>query len=361
MTERDYSLLGASSKEAVKQGLADASWYRSDIPRAEMKAFMKRSDQPAIRDTILLFALMIGFAAGGIYFWGSWYAVPFWAGYGVLYGSAMDSRWHECSHGTAFRTRWMNEWLYQIACFMMIRNPTSWRWSHTRHHTDTIIVGRDPEIVAQKPISFPRLLQNYIGVLDVIGGVKNMLINASGKLNPEEATFIPEMDKAKAIRVARVWLAIYALTIVSAVALQSWIPLMLIGLPRFYGAWHMVLTGMTQHAGLADNAIDHRLNSRTVYMNPVSRFIYWNMNYHVEHHMFPTVPYHQLPALHERLKDDFPAPSPSMLAAYREFLPVLWRQRKEPDYYLRRPLPTTAQPYKEVEHTEQFGDAVSAA
>ena len=54
----------------------------------------------------------------------------------------------------------------------------------------------------------------------------------------------------------------------------------------------------TQHAGLAEDVLDHRLNCRTVYMNPISRFIYWNMNYHVEHHMFPMVPYHALPRLH---------------------------------------------------------------
>ena len=57
----------------------------------------------------------------------------------------------------------------------------------------------------------------------------------------------------------------------------------------------MVMTGLLQHIGLADNVIDHRLNTRTVYMNPITRFIYWNMNYHVEHHMFPMVPYHALP------------------------------------------------------------------
>ena len=49
------------------------------------------------------------FAAGGIYFWGTWWCVPFWAAYGVLYGSACDSRWHECGHGTAFKHPWMNE------------------------------------------------------------------------------------------------------------------------------------------------------------------------------------------------------------------------------------------------------------
>jgi fatty acid desaturase len=44
-------------------------------------------------------------------------------------------------------------------------------------------------------------------------------------------------------------------------------------------------------------------------MNPVSRFIYWNMNYHVEHHMFPMVPYHALPRLHATIKDDLPPPN----------------------------------------------------
>src|SRR6202012_5430013 len=49
-----------------------------------------------------------------------------------------------------------------------------------------------------------------------------------------------------------------------------------------------------QHAGLGENVLDHRLNTRTVRMNAVHRFLYWNMNYHVEHHMFPLVPYHRL-------------------------------------------------------------------
>ncbi len=27
-------------------------------------------------------------------------------------------------------------------------------------------------------------------------------------------------------------------------------------------------------------------------MNRLHRYLYWNMNYHIEHHMFPLVPYH---------------------------------------------------------------------
>ena len=98
-------------------GLAAAEWYHTDVPRKVMKELMQRSDQPAIRDTNILYGCMIAFAAGGIALWGTWWCVPFWAAYGVLYGSASDSRWHECSHGTAFKTPWMNDAVYQIASF----------------------------------------------------------------------------------------------------------------------------------------------------------------------------------------------------------------------------------------------------
>ena len=70
-------------------------------------------------------------------------------------------------------------------------------------------------------------------------------------------------------------------------------------------------------------------------MNPFSRFVYWNMNYHVEHHMFPMVPYHALPRLHALIKDDLPAPNPSMWHAYREVWPVVLRELRYEDFYLR--------------------------
>ncbi len=137
----------------------------------------------------------------------------------------------------------------------------------------------------------------------------------------------------------------------------SILPLMVIGLPRLYGAWHHVLTGVMQHAGLADNVTDHRLNSRTVYINPVSRFIYWNMNYHVEHHMFPMVPYHRLPDLHDAIKHDLPAANTSMWQAYREILPILRRQLAYEDVFLKRDLPPTAKPYREDFHAAALGAA----
>ena len=99
--------------------------------------------------------------------------------------------------------------------------------------------------------------------------------------------------------------------------------------------------------------LDHRLNSRTVYMNPVFRFLYWNMNYHVEHHMFPMVPYHRLPDLHARMKDDCPEPYPSTWAAYREIVPALAAPAQGPRVVRRaRELPPSAKAYRPEFHGE---------
>ena len=351
-TKRDYSLLGRDAKAAVESGLAAAEWYHTDIPRKQMKALMKREDGPAIRDTILWLGSMVVCGALAIYFWGSWWCVPFFFVYGVMYGSASDSRWHECGHGTAFKTRWMNDVVYEIACFMIMRNPVTWRWSHTRHHTDTVIVGRDPEIAVMRPPDLLRLVLNFFGILDVFHATIDMVRNAAGVISAEEKTFIPEQEQPRAIRIARIWLAIYIVTIALAITMGSILPLMLIGLPRLYGAWHHVMTGLLQHGGLADNVIDHRLNSRSVYMNPFSRFVYWNMNYHVEHHMFPMVPCHALPQLHEMIKHDLPAPNKSIIEGYREMIPAFLRQLRNEDYFLKRELPPTAKPYREELHAE---------
>jgi fatty acid desaturase len=130
-----------------------------------------------------------------------------------------------------------------------------------------------------------------------------------------------------------------------AVYSGSILPMLLVGpLPTMYGAWVHVMTGITQHAGLAENVLDHRLNCRTVYMNPILRFIYWNMNYHIEHHMFPMVPYHALPDLHEEIKAICPPPYRSCFAAYREIIPALLRQARDPGYYVERHIPADITP-----------------
>ena len=336
---RDYSLLGDTAKRAVDNGLAGAKWCAAQIPRKRMKELTARSDGPALRDTALWLGLILCFGALGVAAWGTWWAVPVLAAYGTLYGGSSDARWHEAGHGTAFKTRWMADALYQVASFMVLRRPTVWRWSHSRHHSDTIIAGRDPEIASPRPPSFLDLGLNLFALKNGAEELAGVFRNACGRLGAEEETFIPETERRKVYREARIWLAIYAVVVLCCVATRSVLPAVLVGLPSFYGAWFYVFTGLTQHAGLAEDVLDHRLNSRTVMMNPVLRFLYWNMNHHVEHHMFPMVPYHKLPALHAEIRADLPYVYPSIWAAYKEIIPTLLRQRKDPAYFIRRELP----------------------
>jgi fatty acid desaturase len=336
---RDYSLTGPNTRRAIQRGLVAGEWYKCPIPRATMKELMKRKDGPAIRDTLIWIA---AFAVSGFfmwYFWGTWWALPFVIVYGVLYGSSGDSRWHECGHRTAFKTQWLNDLVYQVASFMIVRNPTLWRWSHTRHHTDTYIIGQDPEIVGMRPPQVLMMLGYFMGITDVPFLFAAMFRHAAGRLTPDEKTFVPEQERWKVYLTARIWVLIYAAVIASCFIFHTILPAMFIGLPAFYGAWLKHFVATPQHVGLSDDVLDHRLNTRTVYMNPVFRFIYWNMNYHVEHHMFPMVPYHALPKLHAVMKDDCPPPYPSTLAAWREIIPTVLRQLRDPEYFVRRPLP----------------------
>lgn len=337
--ERDYRLTGPENAAARAKGLVSAPWYRCAVPRDRLKGLMARRDGPAVRDTVIWFAAVM--AAGWLAYqaWGTWWAIPAFALYGVLYAAPGDSRWHECGHGTAFKTRWMNDVLYQVASFMVMREPTPWRWSHARHHTDTIVVGRDPEIAVTRPPSILTLALNTLHIKNAFAELSNAVLHSVGRVTEAEKDYIPESEFPRVFLAARVWLAIYLGLVLWSVHLGSIMPLMFVGLPSLFGAWLHLMFGLTQHAGLAEDSLDHRLNSRTVYMNPIFRFLYWNMNYHVEHHMFPAVPYHALPDLHEAIKSDTPPAYPSTWAAYKEIVPTLIRQLKDPSYFARRPIP----------------------
>lgn len=146
---RDYTVGGPESKNAVAKGLANGQWFLPYVERKTLQRLSKRDDWHALRDTAVLFSLIFGSAYASYCFWHAGspflFALTFWI-YCTLYTSSADSRWHECGHGTAFKTRWMNDVLYEAASFMVFREPLVWRFSHARHHTDTDIVGRDPEI-----------------------------------------------------------------------------------------------------------------------------------------------------------------------------------------------------------------------
>jgi len=337
---KNYSLsgqveAGVALTEDSFEDQVEKSWFSAKIDRKEFKKLIKRSDDVALRDFALWFALLFVSGLGGYLTWGTIWAVPFFAVYGILY-SAADHRHHELSHGTPFKTIWLNNVMFHICAFMTLREGCYYRWSHTRHHSHTLLVGKDPEIAAQRP---PRLLAAFSDIFFIADGwtqFKRIARNATGKLTADGQHFVPESEVYKVARASRIYLAIVALVIVAALATQSWLPLMYVVLPRFYGGLLSQIFNYSQHAGLAEDVYDHRLNCRTVVMNPVFSFLYANMNYHIEHHMFPMVPYYNLPKLHEMIKDQCPPAINGMWEAYQEIIPAVFWQNRDPSWFIDR-------------------------
>lgn len=162
---------------------------------------------------------------------------------------------------------------------------------------------------------------------------------ALGIVTPVLEESMPAKERPKAIFWARVhvslWLAVIALSLVT----RSWLPVLYIILPNFYGGTFLTLCGLTQHSGLAENEKDHRLSTRTVILNPVLSFLYCHMEYHIEHHIFPLVPCHNLKQLHEAVKGEMPEPRQGSIGAYQEIIPAVIKQGSDAGYCIHVQVP----------------------
>ena len=129
-----------------------------------------------------------------------------------------------------------------------------------------------------------------------------------------------------------------------AIYLQSWLPVVLVGpLPTMFGGKLQHVFATTQHTGLASNVFDHRLHTRTIYFDPIMRFIYSNMNFHLEHHLLPNVPYSDLAKLHELIKDQCPPAYSGLGMTLLDIIMALGRQICQSGFFVQRELPPVSQ------------------
>ncbi|KWF00499.1 hypothetical protein WL80_02585 [Burkholderia ubonensis] len=81
-----------------------------------------------------------------------------------------------------------------------------WRrlWRHARHHTDTLVLGRDPEIAAPKPTDWLALALNVVALKHVASELRKMIaVSITGRLDDEERTYVPESEWPKVVRESR--------------------------------------------------------------------------------------------------------------------------------------------------------------
>ena len=310
-------------------------WFKPKIDRELLLELKKRKDLPGWINTISYFSLLI--ISGYIAFlsWNTWWAIPCFFVYGTVY-SFSNARWHEYGHRAVFKSRKLNDFFYEISSFIAFFEPNSWRWSHTHHHSRTIHLSVDYEIQVPRPPSLLDLfLWDMFGIKRVYFELKKIILHSVGLITPIAKDCVPEKIISRMIWTSRIYIAMLLITIFSAFYLNSFLPIMFILTPQLYGSPLLQLTTMLQHGGLKANSWDHRENTRTLYMNRIFGWLlYMNMNYHIEHHIYPTVPFYNLPKLHKLIKSQLPRPNESFISGLIEMIPAIIKQSKDKNYYI---------------------------
>jgi fatty acid desaturase len=313
-------------------------WYTPDISRKELKSFLKRDNYHAILYFSLWFILI--FAAGYLVYrlFPTAWAIPAFFFYGVVYASA-NAKWHECSHGTAFKTNWPNELFYFLGGSMEFRDFVDFRWSHARHHSYTIMTGVDPEIAVPRPPRIIFVLIDFFYLKSGFFAVKNLLLHSLGIPSKFVKNYVPEDEFNKMFWWARAALIPHLIAIGLSIATRSWLPVLFFTLPRFYGSFFQWNFIWLQHVGLAENVWDHRLNTRSLHVNFFLSFLFMHMENHIEHHLYPMVPFHALPKIHRRLEGELPRTYQSLWEGSKELWPVMFKQKKDPSMCIKREIP----------------------
>jgi len=204
---------------------------------------------------------------------------------------------HETAHKTAFKSRGFNLVVGNLSAFIIGLPYEYYCLFHWDHHRYTQDPDKDPElIVGVKPKSDTQLAIAYSGLLQVAGRLRLMLGHAViGKV---VVPWIPENKRIIIVVEARAYLAIYALLFALSLWFSSALLLWVWIVPLVIGQFFLRPYLYAEHTG-CERARSAFQNTRTIYTGALVKWIAWNMPYHVEHHAYPSIPFHALPKLNE--------------------------------------------------------------
>ncbi len=283
--------------------------------RAEL---LRTSDLRGVIQLLLHWGLIVGLASSVAL------ALPLWPlamlPLGILIMFQFTAL-HETTHGTAFRTAWLNALVMRVSGFLTLVQPEWFRFFHFAHHRHTQDPEHDPELEGGKPESVSAYLVYLSGLTVWRGNVAVLLRNASGRA---DWPYVPERRRAALVTEARAMLGLYAILIAGSAALGSALLLWVWVIPAILGQPFLRAYLLAEHTRcpLVANMLE---NSRTTFTTALVRFIAWNMPYHSEHHSWPQVPFWRLPKLHAALAGRLRTTERGYARFHRKLWPLLRR------------------------------------
>ncbi|KAB8330378.1 fatty acid desaturase [Scytonema tolypothrichoides VB-61278] len=275
---------------------------RQIISVQELKFLNERSNWKGLVQ--LTFHLTVTGCSG--YLWATnfgnwWLAIPALVIYGFSI-ACMFAPMHECGHRTVFVNNRLNETVGWCAGLLSFYNSTFDRYYHKWHHLYTRVPGKDPELTEPKPSNLGKYLLIISGLPWWQGKIRGHFRACIGQL--DDCPFVPRTARGEVIRSTRLQLAVYAGAIALSFAIgQPWFVLYWL-LPLFVGQPILRFLMLAEHTGCTLDA-NLLTNTRTTLTLWPVRFLTWNMPFHAEHHLYPSIPFHALPKAHKQLSSHF--------------------------------------------------------
>lgn len=240
----------------------------------------------------------------------------------VLHGFTLVTMFapmHECVHRTAFASRALNEIFGWVAGLLSFYNFTYYRYYHTWHHRFTQDPEKDPELSTPKPRNRWEYLVELSGVMFWLRRPLLSAKLATGRTH--DYPFIPSDARGKIALSAGLQLGVYGAGIAS-IGLGSDFAWMYFFLPAILAQPLLRAILIAEHTGCSEDE-NGLTNTRTTLTNGLIRLLMWNMPYHTEHHLYPSIPFHQLPRAHRELKEKLTHIAPSYVAVNQSLLQAL--------------------------------------
>jgi fatty acid desaturase len=234
---------------------------------------------------------------------------------------------HETAHKTAFRSRGLNLALGHLSSFAVFLPYEYYCLFHWDHHRYTQDPARDPELLSVPiPRSDTQLAIAYSGLRQVAFRVALLLRHAF--TGNAASPWIPESKRHVIVREARLYVAGYVVLLLASLVLHTSILLWVWIVPVLVGQSFLRPYLYAEHTG-CERTRSAFQNTRTTYTGMFVKWFAWNMPYHVEHHAYPSIPFHALPKLNEIVADQIVYRGPGYIAVTRETWAWFRRARNE--------------------------------
>jgi fatty acid desaturase len=207
---------------------------------------------------------------------------------------------HETMHQTAFASRRTNAIVGWLASCPSLLNWHFYTAYHLAHHRNTQIAGLDPELAAGPPASVGGYVLRVLGVPFWRLRLRVAIDCWRGDLSAYP--YIPAAAAPKIMRSGRAMIGLMVAGAAVSALLFGWATPFLFWVgPQLLGQPPLRAYLLAEHTGCTEDR-NGLTNTRTTLTSAPVRLLMWDMPYHAEHHLFPSIPFHRLAEAHRLIR-----------------------------------------------------------